>query len=154
VRRPPPLTKAAEFPVTTALAVLAIAVSAAGFMGRDTSVLVMDVRAFRGQPWRVFTSVLPHVNFLHLTFNVLWLWSFGAAIEKRFGSLAMAGISLVIAAGSTMAEYALFGTGVGLSGIGYGLFAMLWVLAPRDPSLADMMDTRTVQTFVIWFSHA
>jgi hypothetical protein len=41
--------------------------------------------------------------------------------------------------------------GIGLSGVGYGLFGLLWVLSRRDERFRDAIDARTVQLFVGWF---
>ena len=40
---------------------------------------------------------------------------------------------------------------MGLSGAGYGLFGLLWVLSRRDPRFHDALDSRTTGLFVIWF---
>ena len=52
--------------------------------------LVMDCRAWKGQPWRLVTSALPHVDLLHLAFNLYWLWAFGTTVEGVFGPSAVA----------------------------------------------------------------
>ena len=49
------------------------------------------------------------------------------------------------------AEQALFYGGVGLSGVVYGLFGLLWVLSRRDSRFRDAMDRQTVQLMVAWF---
>jgi len=58
---------------------------------------------------------------------------------------------LLFAAVPAAAEYALFEGGVGLSGVGYGLFGLLWVLARTDPRFAGAIDGRTVALFLGWF---
>ena len=146
-----PLTAAFKVPVTSTLCGLAIAVSIAGFGKRDTSILKMNDLAFQGEPWRVLTSALPHTDVLHLVFNLFWIWLFGVTIEQRYGSMKTLSLVVVIEAGSTLAQYALAGPGVGLSGIGYGFFGLLWVLHRRDPELRDAIDSRASAIFVGWF---
>src|SRR5436309_2497422 len=48
-------------------------------------------------------------------------------------------------------EFGFSDGGVGLSGVGYGLFGLLWILSKRDHRFADAVDARTIQTFIIWF---
>src|SRR5437879_3901094 len=81
-----------------------------------------------------------------------WLWVFGTLVEHTFGRLATVGLMVLFAAGSTAAEYALFEGGVGLSGVGYGLFGMLWVLSRRDARFAGAVDGQTVALFLGWFA--
>jgi len=40
---------------------------------------------------------------------------------------------------------------VGLSGVGYGLFGLLYVLSKHDERFKDSLDKRTVNLFVGWF---
>jgi hypothetical protein len=50
-----------------------------------------------------------------------------------------------------LAEYSVLAGGVGLSGVGYGLWGMLWILEQRDGRFAGSVDTRTSQMFIGWF---
>jgi tetratricopeptide (TPR) repeat protein len=87
----------------------------------------------------------------HLAFNVYWLWKFGTLVERVFGDLKCAGIYLLLAFGSSFGEFAVSRGGVGLSGVGYGLCGMLWVLEKRDARFAGAVDGQTSRLFVIWF---
>ena len=87
---------------------LAIFVTALDASGRSIHELVMNVRAFEREPWRLVTSALPHANAFHLIFNVAWLWTLGTMLEERFGSFRLLGLVLLFAAGSAAAEYAIF----------------------------------------------
>lgn len=151
MRTPPLLTDFHKFPVTSGVGILAVVVTAAWHASFDISPLVMDFRAWHGQPWRLVTSAFPHVNILHLFFNLYWLWVFGTAVEATFGWFRTAAIYLFFAVGSTAAEYALFAGGVGLSGVGYGLFGLLWILSREDERFRDAVDDQTIRLFVVWF---
>jgi len=140
-----------DYPVVSATAVLAIAVTVAWWAKIDVSVLFESPLVGRGQWWRLMTSALPHVNVLHLIFNLSWLWVLGTKIEKIFGHLNTVLLFLVLAIGSSAFEYGFEGPGVGLSGVGYGLFGLLWVLSVYDPRFAGAMEKSTVNLFVGWF---
>ena len=128
MRRPPPLTHAPRYPATAGTILLAIAATLAWWGKANVSFLLEDAHLAHGQMWRLFSSVLLHADPFHLIFNVYWLWVFGSLIEEHLGSLRTFALYLFLAAGSGAAEYAILDGGVGLSGVGYGLFGMLWVL--------------------------
>jgi membrane associated rhomboid family serine protease len=129
----------------------AIILTGAWWSQLDISWAFTDFRVREGELWRLATSCLPHVDLLHLAFNLYWLWSFGTLVEQHFGSVRTIGLYLLFAVGSSAAEYALLEGGVGLSGVGYGLFAMLWVLSRRDPRFSGSVDRNTIVLFVGWF---
>jgi tetratricopeptide (TPR) repeat protein len=97
------------------------------------------------------TCILPHGDPIHLLFNLYWLWEFGAVVERRWGSLRSAAVVLFFAAGSSAAEYAFVRGGIGLSGVGYGLFGLLWVLGRRSYEWDGVLQPRVIQVFVVWF---
>ena len=149
---PTPLKDAPRYPVTAAVATAALAVTAAWWSERDIDALFMNGRVWaHWELWRALTSTLPHINAYHLAFNVYWLWTFGTLVERVYGHVKFAAILLLLAFGSSLAEFALFYGGVGLSGVGYGLWAMLWVLERRDERFAGAVDRSTSQMFVGWF---
>lgn len=151
MRSPPPLSALPRDPITGGIALVAVVVTVAWMSGKDISPLEMNSLAWHGQPWRLVTSALPHVGWIHLFFNLSWLWVFGTLIEERFGPFRMLGLIVLLAAASSAAEYTFFTGGVGLSGVVYGFFGFLWVLHRRDPRFADAMDDRTAALFVVWF---
>lgn len=68
-----------------------------------------------------------------------------------FGSLTTAFWLLVFAGGSSVADYDLAEGGVGLSGVGYGLFAFVWILSKCDSRFHDAMPPQVAPLFVAWF---
>ena len=109
MRKPPPLSSLSRYPVTGSVGVAAIVVTLAWMSGRDIAPLEMNSLAWHGQPWRLITSALPHVGWIHLFFNLSWLWVFGTLIEERFGTLRTLALIVVLAA---IAAYAI-GRGFG-----------------------------------------
>jgi membrane associated rhomboid family serine protease/Flp pilus assembly protein TadD len=138
--------------VAGGVGLLAAAVTAMTLGGR-WSIERFDIgpTAFRGEPWRLLTATLPHLDVVHLGFNVYWLWVFGTLLEEVLGHARILGLVALFAVGSGAADYALSSGGVGLSGVGYGLFGLLWVLSSRDKRFAGAVDARTAQLFVVWF---
>ena len=131
---------------------MALVVTGMWWSGQSIDPVVMNGQVWADfQLWRALTSALPHVNVFHLAFNLYWLWAFGTVVERVYGRLKCAGIFLLLAFGSSLAEFAVLSGGVGLSGVGYGLWAMLWVLARRDSRFSASMDYQTSQLFAVWF---
>lgn len=149
--RPVPLRELPRLPVTGALVIGTIGAAVLELTGRDLSALTLDVRAFETEPWRLFTSALPHVGVIHLAFNLYWIWTFGARVEERWGPARTLILYAALAVVSGAAEHVFFRGGVGLSGVGYGLFGLLWVVHTRDPKLRDALDAGTIRLFVLWF---
>jgi membrane associated rhomboid family serine protease len=151
MRPPPKWTESARYPVIAGTILLAVALTIAWWAGYDMSMLFATAEIRRGQLWRLFTSIFLHLDILHLVFNVYWLWVFGTALEGVFGHVKTAALLVLFAVGSSSFEFAFASGGVGLSGIGYGLFGLLWVLSRRDERFRDSIDQRTVGVFVVWF---
>ena len=150
--QPPPLKHALRYPVTVSVSAAAIVVTAMWWLGQNIEGLLMNGRVWAdGELWRALTSTLPHVNIFHLAFNLYWFWTFGALVEQVFGHLRCAMIFLLLAFVSMLAEFTFFTGGAGLSGVGYGLWGMLWVLEQRDPRFAGVVDRQTSQMFIGWF---
>lgn len=151
MRTTPQWTEFRHYPAITGTMLLAVLVSVWWWTGGSIDMLDENSMLARGQVWRLLTSALPHVNFWHLIFNLYWCWVFGTAVEGAFGHLRTVGILALLAIGSGAADYAVLDGGVGLSGVGYGLFGLLWVLHRRDPRFADALDPQTVVMFIGWF---
>jgi membrane associated rhomboid family serine protease len=150
--QPPSLKDVPRYPVTASISALAIAVTVMWWRGHSIEGLAMNGRVWeKWELWRAFTSTLPHVGIFHLGFNLYWFWVFGTLVERIYGHVRMAAIVLLLAFVSMLAEFSLLSGGVGLSGVGYGLWAMLWVLEQRDARFAGAVDPQTSMTFVIWF---
>jgi membrane associated rhomboid family serine protease len=84
-----------------------------------------------GEWWRALTSAFLHDGFMHVVFNMYFLYIFGPRLEQQVKSGAFAGIYLASAAGGSLASY-LFGPAsvpsIGASGALFGLFGA-WLYA-------------------------
>ncbi|MBN2476625.1 MAG: rhomboid family intramembrane serine protease [Pirellulales bacterium] len=115
-------------------------------------------RLWAGQLWRPFTSTLMHGGPLHAGFNVYVLLIFGPALEHRLGSYRMLGLIVLLGYVSMMPEYVIGSFSreepimiVGLSGIVYGLFGILWIGRRWHPDLAAVCSDQTVRVLLGWF---
>jgi len=106
-----------NYPVISGIAVLAIGVTIAWWAGTNISPLFENAEIRRGQLWRFTTSVLPHLDILHLAFNLYWLWMLGTTVERIYGHFRTALLILLFAIGSSSLDFAFAQGGVGLSGV-------------------------------------
>src|SRR5881275_511720 len=108
MRQPPPIASISRYPVTGGVALLAIGVSLAWFSHRSIEPFTMSGLHLFDQPWRIVTSIFPHVDLFHLIFNIYWLWAFGTLLEEKWGHAKLALLILVLAVASNLAEFAVF----------------------------------------------
>lgn len=139
-----------RFAITSLFGLGALIVSIGWWVGTDIRSFLMDDRALRDQPWRLLLSTLPHVDPVHLFFNLYWLWSLGTIVEYVWGHARTLALFVLLGASASAAEFAFSVGGVGLSGIGYGLFGFFWALN-KSERFRMVVDRRTVWVFVMWF---
>jgi len=89
-----------------------------------------------GQIWRVFTPTLLHRDFLHILFNLTWLWVLGRQMEDRIGKWRFILFILVVGIFSNVTQYLMSGPYfLGISGVVVGMVGFIWVrqrLAPWE----------------------
>lgn len=80
-----------------------------------------------GQVWRLFSPALLHHDFLHILFNMIWLYVLGRPIEERLGGVKTMLLTLILGVGSNVAQYLMGGPFfLGYSGIVLGLAGFTW----------------------------
>ena len=116
------------------------------FMGRE----FVEIRA--GQVWRLITPVFLHGGLMHLFFNGLWLYQFGRAIEGAEGSPYMAAVVAVFSIVVNTAQYLVLGSPLflGMSGVVYGLFGYIWMMARYDSHRRYDIPRETVIVMLVW----
>lgn len=84
----------------------------------------------QGEWWRLITPMFVHFSWLHVVFNLLWVWEVGRRIEWVNGPLVLI---IVVFASSIMAnatQYLMSGPGLfgGMSGVVFGLLghSLVW----------------------------
>jgi membrane associated rhomboid family serine protease len=141
-------------PITITIIVAAVVASALYWsMPTDAGrfLIAEPVPVWRGQLWRLFTCVFPHGNPLHLIFNLYWIWRFGRVLEAWMGTWRYAGFIALTAFGSSAAQFLVASGGIGLSGVGYAFFGLLYALRRDKGFAAEEMQPQVVQLIVGWF---
>ncbi len=109
-------------------------------------------QVWEGQLWRPFTTTLLHGGLLHAAFNIYWMITLGTVIEHRIGSPRYFVFIVVVAYFSTMAQFYWLPNGmVGLSGVVYGLFGLMWIGRKYIPEWSWVCNDDTVRLMVGWF---
>lgn len=109
------------------------------------------IEIFNGRYWGVVTSAFVHLQIWHVFFNVYWLWKLGVVVEEAFGPWRLIGFCLVAAVVSSSAQLVFSGTtGIGMSGVLYALFGLMWFGKARVPAFAQILPDQTVLVFLVW----
>lgn len=96
-------------------------------------------------------SVFLHGDFMHLAFNLYWLWTFGSVLESRLKRGFWLMLFLGCAGFSSAAQLAFDGElGIGLSGVVYGFFGFLWFTRARDPAFAAVLTKNVTILMLGW----
>ncbi len=133
--------------VIATLAIVPLGVSPGGSLavGNLTEALAS------GQVWRLLSPAFLHFGWMHLIFNMLWLWYFGRQVEALQGSRRMLTILLVAGIGANLAQYAagtaLFG---GMSGVDFALLGYVWLMSRRAPRSGFFVPQMLVAFMLGW----
>lgn len=104
-----------------------------------------------GQIWRPLSPAFLHFGWMHLIFNLLWLWYFGRQVEALQGSGRMLLILLTAGVGANLAQYAtgtvLFG---GMSGVDFALLGYVWLMSRRAPGSGFFVPQMLVVFMLGW----
>lgn len=81
-----------------------------------------------GEIWRVVTPTILHVEFLHLLFNMLWLWMLGKMMEKNMKSFNYILFIAVTAVITNTLQYIVTGPFfMGFSGVVAAMAGYIWI---------------------------
>jgi membrane associated rhomboid family serine protease len=83
----------------------------------------------QGDWWRLITAAFLHANLIHIGFNMLALWWFGAPVEQYLGRARFVGLYIASGlAGSAGALFTTKGVTVGASGAIFGILGAMAIL--------------------------
>lgn len=150
-----PVLRALARPAQDARAVLTLMVlsgvlSTFELLGSDLGDLLTDPLRWPARPWTLVTSALIHGHLLHLFFNLMLLWQLGRLVELIWGTLRTALFLLCLLAGTSAAQWALSGPSIGLSGVVYGLFGLLWAVDRWQEDKQGLMPPSTANLLWGW----
>jgi GlpG protein len=104
-----------------------------------------------GELWRIITPIFLHGGWLHLIFNMLWLFQLGGAIERLEGSGYLAAMVLLTGALCNTAQYLVAGPNfMGMSGVVYGLLGYIWMMSKYKAGTQYGLPQQTVGFMLIW----
>jgi GlpG protein len=112
----------------------------------------------RGEVWRLVSPIFIHYGFAHIVLNMIWLYSFGAAVEERRGSTFMLLLVLALAILSNAGQAIEIGLREklisfgGMSGVGYGLFGYVATKAKYDNREPYFLSPATTFIALLWFA--
>ena len=147
----PPLKLAHRFPVSATVALASIVLTVLLMFGTNLDFLIAERGTFVRAPWTLVTSTFVHLGLIHLLFNLSWWWPFACRMEYAWGKARLIGILLLFAIISGAAQIAFSGTGVGLSGVVYGIFALIAVVHHTHPIFKGLVTRNTIWMFAGFF---
>jgi len=101
--------------------------------------------------WGLLGAVFIHGGLLHLLFNCYWTWILGRLIERELGSGRYALLLLAGAWVGSAAELGVSGrVGVGLSGVVYALFGLMFVNRSHHADFARVLPRNTLYLLFGW----
>jgi GlpG protein len=93
---------------------------------QDHGPLFLSIR--QGEVWRLVTPTFLHYQFLHLLFNMAWLWMLGEQIENRLGKWKLLLLTLILALVTNVLQYLMTGPlFLGYSGVVVGMAGFIWM---------------------------
>ena len=109
------------------------------------------IQIYQGQYWGVIVNSLIHSFPLHLIINLLGLWVFGAFLERRIGWWRIFIFGLISSIFTSLVQLSLTNdAGLGLSGVNYAMFGLIFVLALRNETYR-MSYHLPITLFMIFF---
>lgn len=104
-----------------------------------------------GEFWRLLTPVFLHFGWLHLLFNMMWLFQLGCMIEARQGPLHLLLLVVVTGVFSNLAQYLIGGPQFGgMSGVVYALAGYVWMRGKHDRASGLFLDQQSVTILLVW----
>nr|WP_298059279.1 rhomboid family intramembrane serine protease [uncultured Halomonas sp.] len=131
--------------------IVALTIVPIGILGGELVFGTLSQTLASGQIWRLLSPAFLHFGWMHLIFNLMWVWYFGRQIEALQGSKTMLVLLVVAGIGANIAQYTtgtvLFG---GMSGVVYALLAHVWLMTRRVPHSGFFVPQMLVVFMLGW----
>ena len=133
------------------LLIVTLTIVPIGISGGELAYGTLQDSVTSGQVWRFLSPAFLHFGWMHLIFNLMWVWYFGKQVESLQGSRVMLVLLLVAGVGSNLSQYmtgtVLFG---GMSGVVYALLGHVWLMARRVPGSGFFVPQMLVVFMLGW----
>ncbi|MBM3207551.1 MAG: rhomboid family intramembrane serine protease [Chlamydiae bacterium] len=111
----------------------------------------MFEKIHQGEFWRLFTPCLMHSDFLHILFNMAWLWVLGKQIEERIKKGKMLLLIVTLAVVSNIFQYLASGPYfLGFSAVVVGFAGFIWSRQGKAPWEGYPLQKSTI-LFILLF---
>ncbi|MBI2812597.1 MAG: rhomboid family intramembrane serine protease, partial [Candidatus Melainabacteria bacterium] len=105
----------------------------------------------QGEVWRLFTPCVMHRDFLHILFNMIWVWILCKQIEERLSKAKILLMILIIGVVSNVVQYLMSGPYfLGFSGVIVGMAGFIWVRQKKAPWEGYPLQ-RSTAIFLLFF---
>ncbi len=159
--RRPQADPLASVPIFTyLLTALSVIITGAAALGTSAGPLVARLGTFgyasvediwNGHVWGLVTTVFIHGGVLHLLFNMLWLVQLGRILERTLPPVVYLAFMVAAAAVGSATEMLVSGTtGIGMSGVVYAMFGLMWAGRGYDASWQAVATRGNLQYLVGW----
>ena len=102
-------------------------------------------------PWGLITTIFVHGSPLHLIFNMLWLYALGRTLESTLPPLVYLVFIICAAAVGSGCETLISGSpGIGMSGVVYAMFALMWAGRGLYPAWGVIATRDNLRFLIIW----
>lgn len=104
-----------------------------------------------GRLWGLVTTAFIHGSWLHLLFNMVWLYQLGRILENTLNPVVYLVFLVCAAAVGSACEILVSGsTGIGMSGVVYAMFGLMWAGRGGVPSWGAVATPENLRLFVLW----
>ena len=106
---------------------------------------------WNGRVWGLVTTVFIHGSVWHLFFNMVWLVRLGRILESTLPpGIYLAFIVVSAAIGSTTEMLVSGQTGIGMSGVVYAMFGLMWGGRGAEAAWRGMATRDNLRFFIGW----
>ncbi|MCW4153091.1 MULTISPECIES: rhomboid family intramembrane serine protease [Halomonadaceae] len=133
------------------LLIVALTIVPIGIVGGELTYGSLTETLASGQVWRLLSPAFLHFGWMHLIFNLMWVWYFGRQVEALQGGRTLLLLLVVAGVLANLAQYAtgtvLFG---GMSGVVYALLGHVWLMSRRVPGSGFFVPQMLVVFMLGW----
>ncbi|MGI4791903.1 MAG: rhomboid family intramembrane serine protease [Janthinobacterium lividum] len=152
----------AQMPILTyLLAGLSVLITAAALVsGGQPGSLLYNIGSFgyadpekiwNGHIWGLVTTVFIHGSWFHLLFNMIWLVQLGRLLERSLPPAIYLVFLVASAAVGSTCEMLISGqTGIGMSGVVYAMFGLMWAGRGLYPAWGSLATRDNLRLFIGW----